>query len=61
MKYLKRVATAKALKSIPAWKYGILTVGVAAWSFGLIEQLYSSAAVMKYLLLSLLMALVAVL
>jgi hypothetical protein len=61
MKYLKRVATAKALKSVPTWKYGLLMLGSAAWTYGLVEQLYSSAAMMKYLLLSLLMAAVAVL
>ena len=53
MKYIKQVT------SIPKVKYGLLTLGSGAWAFGLVDQLYSSAAVMKYLLMSLLMAAVA--
>ena len=55
MDYLKR------LMSKPRLKYGLLTLGSGAWLFGLVDQLYSSAAAMKYLLMSLLMVAVAIL
>jgi|KBSMisStandDraft_5_1062788.scaffolds.fasta_scaffold3911202_1 hypothetical protein len=50
MSYLKRKLT------IPLVKYSVLTIAACLWVFGLIEQIYSSAAVMKYVLMSLLMA-----
>ena len=49
MRFLKRVIATRRLK------YGLLAVGSVAWTFGLVDQLYSSAATMKYLLMSLLM------
>jgi hypothetical protein len=55
MSYLKQKL------SIPAVRYSALAVGSSLWLFGLVDQLYSSAAAMKYLLLSLLMAAVAIL
>jgi hypothetical protein len=51
----------KAKLSLPIVKYGVLTVCSVLWAFGLVDQLYSSAATMKYLLMSLLIAAVAVL
>ena len=45
--------------SMPLVKYSALAVASSLWVFGLVEQLYSSAEMMKYLLLSLLMAAVA--
>ncbi len=45
--------------SLPVVKYSVLSVALVLWTFGLVDQLYSSAAMMKYLLLSLLMAAVA--
>jgi hypothetical protein len=51
----------KRLLSAPRVKYGLLTLGSGVWAFGLVDQLYSSAATMKYLLMSLLMAAVAIL
>ena len=53
MSYLKQKL------AMPLVKYSILTVAACLWMFGLIEQIYSSAAVMKYVLMSLLMAAVA--
>jgi hypothetical protein len=47
--------------SLPLVKSGVLGLAGCLWAFGLVDQLYSSAAVMKYLLLSLLMAAVALL
>lgn len=47
--------------SMPGIKYGLLTLGTGVWTFGLVDQLYSSAATMKYILMSLLMIAVAVL
>jgi len=49
----------KAKLSLPAVKYGVFAVAFALWGFGLVGQLYSSAAVMKYLMLSMLIAAVA--
>ena len=43
----------------PMVKYGVLGLASALWVFGLVDQLYSSASMMKYILLSLLMAAVA--
>ena len=51
----------KAKLSLPIVKYGILGLCSVLWAFGLVDQLYSSAATMKYLLMSILMAAVAVL
>ncbi len=45
--------------SIPVVKYSALAVASGLWVFGLIDHVYSSAATMKYLLMSLLMAAVA--
>jgi hypothetical protein len=44
----------------PLVKYGVLAFAFTLWSFGLVDQLYSSAATMKYLLMSLLIAAVAI-
>lgn len=51
----------KRLTAMPRVKYGLLALVASLWAFGLVEQLYSSAATMKYLLMSLLMVAVAVL
>ena len=45
--------------SMPLVKYSVLGIASGLWVFGLVDQLYKSAAMMKYLLLSLLMAAVA--
>lgn len=45
--------------SSPIVKYSALSVASCLWVFGLVDQLYSSAATMKYVLLSILMAAVA--
>jgi hypothetical protein len=45
--------------AIPVVKYSVLGLGSGLWVLGLVEQFYSSAAMMKYVLLSLLMAAVA--
>ncbi len=44
---------------MPVVKYSVLGLASCLWVFGLVDQLYSSASMMKYLLLSLLMAAVA--
>ena len=44
----------------PLVKYGVLAFALMLWSFGLVDQLYSSAATMKYILMSILIAAVAV-
>ena len=53
MSYLKQKL------SLPLVKYGALAIASSLWLFGLVDQLYSSAEVMKYLLMSLLIATVA--
>jgi hypothetical protein len=45
--------------AMPVVKYSVLGLASGLWVFGLVDQLYSSASMMKYLLLSLLMAAVA--
>jgi hypothetical protein len=49
----------KRVIAMPRVKYGLLTVGSGVWVYGLVEQFYSSAATMKYLLMSLMMTAVA--
>ena len=44
---------------MPVVKYSVFGLASVLWVFGLVDQLYSSAEMMKYLLLSLLMAAVA--
>ena len=55
MEFLKRIL------AMPKMKYSLVTLGSGAWALGLVDQLSSSAATMKYLLMSLLMVVVAVL
>jgi hypothetical protein len=43
----------------PVLKYSVLGGGAGLWTIGLVDQLYSSAATMKYMAMSLLMAAVA--
>jgi hypothetical protein len=50
MSYLKQKL------SLPLVKYSALGIGASLWTFGLVDQLYESAAMMKYHLLSMLMA-----
>ncbi len=40
---------------LPWLKYGVLSICAALWLFALIDQLYSSADVMKYLLMSMIL------
>jgi hypothetical protein len=49
----------KQTLSNPAVKFGALAIALSLWTFGLFDELYASAATMKYLLLSILMAAVA--
>ncbi len=59
MKIRTRIANWPPLRS-PLLKYGLLTLALVLWGFGLVDQLYSSAATMKYVLMSLLMVAIAV-
>lgn len=45
----------------PKVKYGLIALAFGLWSFGLADQLYSSAGVAKYILMSLLIGAVAML
>ena len=45
----------------PAVKYSLIALAGGLWTFGLIDQLYSSASAMKYILMSLLIGAVAML
>ena len=49
----------KAKLSLPIVKYLVLALCLSLWVFGLVDQLYDSAATMKYLLMSLLIAAIA--
>jgi hypothetical protein len=51
----------RQMLTVPQVKYGLLALGSGAWMIGVVEHLYSSAATMKYLLMSLLMVVVAIL
>ena len=55
MSFLKR------MMSIPVVRYGLLTLGSGVWVLGLVDQFYSSAAPMTYLLMSLMIGVVAIL
>jgi hypothetical protein len=54
-----RMSYLKQKLSQPLVKYSVFGIASGLWVFGLVDQLYESAAMMKYLLLSLLMAAVA--
>ena len=41
-------------------KYGVLAVCTSVWLFALVDQLYTSANIMKYLLMSLIILTIAV-
>ena len=45
--------------SIPAVKLSVLVIALSLWMFWTVDELYTSAATMKYLLLSILVATVA--
>jgi len=60
MKLLARFASWVRLRS-PLVRYSTISVAVGLWGFGLVDQFYSSAATMKYVLMSLLIAAVAML
>ena len=59
MKLRTRIANWAPLRS-PWIKYGLLTLALALWGFGLVDQFYSSDATVKYVLMSLLMVAIAV-
>ena len=40
-------------------KYGVLTVCASTWLYALVDQLYTSATTMKYLLMSLIIVAIA--
>ena len=44
----------------PWVKYGVLAVCTSAWLYALVDQLYTSANIMKYLLMSLIILAIAV-
>jgi hypothetical protein len=47
-------------KYAPWIKYGVLAVCASTWLYALIDQLYTSAGTMKYLLMSLIMIAIAI-
>lgn len=58
MKLRSRIANWGPLKK-PLVRYSLISVALVLWGFGLIDQLSSSAATMKYILMSLLMVAIA--
>jgi len=45
---------------VPPVKYSLIALGMTLWGLGLVDQLSSTAATAKYLMMSLLIAAVAV-
>ncbi len=58
MKIRTRIAALPLLRS-PGFRYGLLALALGLWAIGLVEQIYDSAATMKYVLMSLLMLAIA--
>jgi hypothetical protein len=59
MKLWSRIAQWGPLRR-PVVKYSLITLAAGLWGVGLVDQLYSSAGAMKYLLMSLLIVAIAV-
>lgn len=59
----RRTALAKVANTlnVPFVRYGLLAVALTLWGFGLVDQLQSWDTTLKYLLLSLLIGVVAML
>ncbi len=55
-KALARVATTF---NVPVVKYGLLGLALTLWAFGLMDQLQSTESLVKYLMLSALIAAIA--
>jgi hypothetical protein len=52
---------AKYAPKYASWiKYGMLAVCASVWLYALVDQLYSDAGTMKYLLMSLIMVAIAI-
>jgi len=45
----------------PVLKYSLIALAFGIWGFGLVDQLYSSASTMKYLLMTMIIGVVAML
>jgi hypothetical protein len=60
MSYLKSMLH-PVERYLPWIKYGVLVACASAWLYALVDQMYSSAGVMKYLLMSLILLALALL
>ena len=60
MDWRSLLSKVSAALRVPPVKYGLIALAVALWAVGLADQLYSSEAVMKYLAISALMVVLAV-
>jgi hypothetical protein len=49
------VSYLKTKLRLPVVKYGVIALCSSVWVFALVDQLYTSAGTMKYLLMSLIM------
>ena len=45
----------------PVLKYSLIALAFGLWGFGLVDQFYSSASVMKYLLMSMIIGVLTIL
>ncbi|HTS40965.1 MAG TPA: hypothetical protein VMH84_10555 [Xanthobacteraceae bacterium] len=55
MSYLKSKLATPLQKYAPLVKYGVVGLCASTWLYALVDQLYTSAHVMKYLLMSLIL------
>ena len=60
MKWRSALAKTATALQVPPVKYSLIAVAVTLWGMGLVDQLSSTAATAKYLMLSLLIAAVAI-
>jgi hypothetical protein len=59
MSYLKSKLRSPMVKYGPWVKYGVLGLCTSVWCYALVDQLYTSAQTMKYLLMSLIIIAIA--
>ncbi len=60
MKWRMALAKTATALQVPPVKYSLIALGMTLWGLGLVDQLSSTAATAKYLMMSLLIAAVAV-
>jgi hypothetical protein len=59
MRRLRSIVAQWPLLRSPWFRYGVIALGIALWSYGLFAQFHSSTETMKYLALSAIIAAIA--